>query len=229
MSNRQNVSHHLITIMLVVGLCLGYASARAEVTTKSEVYRLKVVSFVTRDNIMCGPLWNFRDLIHAKTKEVVIDYVGGPESIPGMEQDMAVSRGIVDMALVAPGYYQGRLPEVKSLMLSKLTPKEERESGYFNFINELHNKVLNINALGRAQFPDAIRWLMRKKKIVDPKQDFKGLKIKGTSSVRDWQEKALGIAYTMMPAAEIFSALDRGIIDGLSWGGGSGPLRLCLA
>ena len=94
---------------------------------------------------------------------------------------------------------------------------EERTSGYLDFLNERHNK-LNIQVLGRTQFPDAYRMEVTKK-IVDPRKDFKGLVIRGQSHFKDWMEKQLGIAYTMMPPADIYTALDRGILNGLIWGG----------
>ena len=115
----KKLSYCLAVVVLTVCWFLSYAPNNAE-AQQPKVYRLKLISFLPRDNVMMAVMWNFGEILKAKTNEIVLDNMGGPESIPGFEQDIALSKGIVDISFAAPSYYQSRLQEVQTLLYSKV-------------------------------------------------------------------------------------------------------------
>jgi hypothetical protein len=76
--------------------------------------------------------------------ELKIHYIGGPEAVKTDDQVQALQRGMVDMVFTTNAYYVSVLPEVDALKLSDYTPNEERTSGAWSYMNELHEKKIGI-------------------------------------------------------------------------------------
>src|SRR5512137_1328261 len=70
--------------------------------------------------------------------ELKIQYIGGPEAVKTPDQVQALQRGMVDMVFTTNAYYVSLLPEVDALKLSNFTPSEERKSGAWAYMNDLH-------------------------------------------------------------------------------------------
>ncbi len=74
--------------------------------------------------------------------QLTIDYLGGPEVIPPMQQEKAVQSGMVDMGVVIGDHYATLVPPVTWILRSRLTEEQERElGGVYNQLEELHRKV----------------------------------------------------------------------------------------
>ena len=56
---------------------------------------------------------------------------------------------MVDMVFTTNAYYVSVLPEVDALKLSNFTPSEERTSGAWAYMNDLHEKKIGIYYLAR--------------------------------------------------------------------------------
>lgn len=145
--------------------------------------------------------------------ELVIEWIGGPEAVPGFEQFEAMRTGVVDIIVGCESYYGGLVTGVAYTHLTELEPWEERESGYYDFRVELL-KEHNVYYLGRAlsQFWFHI-WT---NKAVTTPQELAGQKIRVSATYEPFVRE-LGCAPITLPGGEVYTALERGTVDGFAW------------
>ncbi len=140
-----------------------------------------------------------------------IEYIGGPENIPYNEQVGALKRGVVDLVQTAGGYYMGDIPEVFSLVLSQLNPVEERKSGFYNLLNEVHKKH-GLFLMGRTQAYIPLAYFCFNVDAKGPK-DLEGLKFRSNPPY-DPLLKEMKIVPVTMGEPEIFTAMQQKVVDG---------------
>lgn len=152
-----------------------------------------------------------------KDAPVSIDFLGGPEVQPPNRAHNAVQRGIIDMLHGPAGYYAGQVPQAFALMATRHPVSKLWESGAFDVLQPIWAKQLNarILAWGEANLPMHV-WT-----TFEPKESAKGLdlvgkKIRTTPTYRAFLEQ-LGATPIQMPAGDIYTGLQRGVVDGFAW------------
>jgi TRAP-type transport system periplasmic protein len=156
----------------------------------------------------------FIEKVNQDGKGVIqINYIGGPRALPPFEVGNAVRGRVVDMANVPGAFYTNLMPEADALKLIDKPMSEQRKNGTWTFINELHNSKLNAHYLAR-QFHNVPFHIYLNKKI--DRLDFSGLKIRVTPVYRDIVQVLGGTPITT-PPGEVFTALERGVVDGYGW------------
>jgi TRAP-type C4-dicarboxylate transport system substrate-binding protein len=145
--------------------------------------------------------------------ELKIHYIGGPEAVKTMDQVHAVQTGMVDMVYTANAYYVSLLPVVDAMKLSNMTPSEEREKGVWRFMNDLHEKKLGLYYLARLGLGEKF-YLYLIKPIKSA--DLTGLNIR-VSPMYLQVIKALGGNPVVIPPTDVYTALQRGVVDGYCW------------
>lgn len=147
--------------------------------------------------------------------KVKFDLIGGPEAIPTFQQGEAVRNGVVDIMIGAINYYSGEMPEVDCLKLFAIPQWEVRQKGVYKFYNQLHAKKLNAYYMGN-QLPANVQFHLYTTKPISKVDDFKGKTIRVTAIYRAFVE-AMGGSPTTIAPAEVYTALQRGTVDGLGW------------
>jgi TRAP-type C4-dicarboxylate transport system substrate-binding protein len=156
----------------------------------------------------------FIEKVNADGKGVLrINYIGGPRAMPPFEVGNAVRTKVVDIANVTGAFYTNLMPEADGLKLISQAMPEQRANGTWDFINQLHNQKLNAYYLAR-QFHNVPFHIYLNKK--PEKLDFTGLKIRVTPVYKDVVEALGGTAITTAPG-EVYTALERGVVDGYGW------------
>jgi TRAP-type C4-dicarboxylate transport system substrate-binding protein len=145
--------------------------------------------------------------------QLEIVFRGGPEAIPPSELIEAIRTGVVDIGFFTMGYIQGAVIEVAGQKLSKLNPMGEKNSGWVDFLNSIFEKKVNAVYLGRIGEDIGYHFYL-KKAITSP--DFKGLTLR-VSPHHIAATKALGAKPVQIMGGEIYTALERGVIDGFVW------------
>jgi len=140
-----------------------------------------------------------------------IKLLGGPEVVPYMQQVGAAQRGVVDMVMTAGGYYQGDVPEAYAFVLSQLNPMEERKSGFYDTMVQVH-KDLGLYYMGRVQAVVPLAYFCYNVQAKTPKE-LKGLKIRSNPPY-DPILKEIGCVPVTMSEPEIFNAMQQKVIDG---------------
>jgi TRAP-type C4-dicarboxylate transport system substrate-binding protein len=144
---------------------------------------------------------------------VKINYIGGPRALPPFEVGNAVRTRVVDIANVTAAFYTNLMPEGDAFKLFGKPMSEQRANGTWELINQLHNQKLNAWHLARQYHNVPFHIYLNKK---PEKLDFTGLKIRVTPVYKDVVEALGGTAITTAPG-EVYTALERGVVDGYGW------------
>jgi TRAP-type C4-dicarboxylate transport system substrate-binding protein len=197
--------------MAVVGvLAAGLSAAAAEA---QEVTLRAVTSFAEKTQFSRN-FERFIDRVNETGKgQIKINYIGGPRAMPPFEVGNAVRTKVVDIANVTGAFYTNLMPEADALKLIGKPMSEQRTNGTWAYLNELHNKKLNAYYLAR-QFHNVPFHIYLNKKL--DKLDFTGTKIRVTPVYKDIVEALGGTAITT-PPGEVYTALERGVVDGYGW------------
>ncbi|RLA86270.1 MAG: hypothetical protein DRG31_00715 [Deltaproteobacteria bacterium] len=201
----------VLVVMLVVGLFWG-----SSVFAKK--YVLKAVTAWPKPVTDNQAFFIFADIVKKKVAEkypgqLEIRYLGGPEVIKHTEQVHGLQTGLVDMCFTTNAYYVSLLPEVDALKLSDFMPWEERERGAWEFLNWLHESRIGVHYLARLGL--GIKFNLYLLKPIK-KADLTGLNVR-VSPMYLQIIKALGGNPVVIPPTEVYTALQRGVVDGYCW------------
>jgi TRAP-type C4-dicarboxylate transport system substrate-binding protein len=187
----------------------GFAcAASAQETT------LRLVSAFAENGIYVQHMLPWIQKFNAEGKGVLqINFIGGPKAIPPFEAGNAVKTGVVDMALSTGAFYTNVMPEADFLKLTEIPVAEQRKNGAFDAINKVWNEKGNMQYLARMVENQPFHIYTNKK--VD-KPDLTGQKIRITPVYRDFFQ-ALNANVITTPPGEVYTALERGVVDGYGW------------
>jgi len=175
---------------------------------------LKLVSAFAENGIYVQRLQTWMTKFNAEGKGVLqINFLGGPKAIPTFEVGNAVKTGVVDMALSTGAFYTNVMPEADFLKLTQISVSEQRKNGAFEAINAVWNEKANMQYLARMVENQPFHIYLNKK--ID-KPDLSGLKIRITPVYRDFFLE-LNANVITTPPGEVYSALERGVVDGYGW------------
>ncbi len=185
---------------------------------KGETFTLKAVTAWPKTASEYKAFATFVDLVEQMTSnrypgELRIQYIGGPEAVKTPDQVQAMQRGMVDMVFTTTAYYLSVLPEVDAIKLSDYTPSEERASGAWAYINDIHAKKIQTYYLARLGLGTKFH-LYLKKPIKGA--DLTGLNIR-VSPMYLQVIKGLGGNPVVIPPTEVYVALERNVVDGYCW------------
>ncbi|MCC6009009.1 MAG: TRAP transporter substrate-binding protein DctP [Rhodobacteraceae bacterium] len=201
----------VLALATAAGLSFGLAG-----TAVAQEVRLNAVSFVPRVADIAQGFGIFVERINEEfAGELHITWRGGPEVIPAFEQGNAVRQGAIDMAFVSPSFYEGLLPSSSAPNLSIKSFVEIRDSGYFERMAELHREV-GLELIGEVPATDVQFYLFLRDPI-ESVADFDGKRIRVFPTVLPFV-RALGAEPIVMPQEDIFTAMERGLVDGFARG-----------
>ncbi len=182
---------------------------------------MRAISFIPKNDPVLAMVNAWVVDVNGKLgSQLRINYVGGPEVIGRFQQVEALRTGVVDLIFVPTGDYQDQMPASQAFVLSKLTPMEERKSGFYDFMVEEHSKKINARYLGRVQVSPFYLWTKKEPKTL---ADLHGLKMR-SGVLYDRFMHALGMIAVTINAPEVYTALNSGVVDGFGWPV-TGPLK----
>ena len=144
---------------------------------------------------------------------VRINFIGGPRAMPPFEAGNALRNGVVDIVNSTSAFYEPLLPEGAAIKLATNDWPTVRANGGWALLNRLHNEKVNAHYL--ARHGDAMPFhLYLTREISGP--DLRGLTIR-TSPVYRAFFTALGANLVNTAPGEVFTALERGVVQGYGW------------
>lgn len=195
------------------GLALVAAIGFLSAADAQEVTLRGVTSFAEKTTYSRG-FEKFIERVNAEGKGVVhINYIGGPKAMPPFEVGNALKNGVVDIANVTGAFYTNLMPEADAWKLTQRPMSELRKNGGFDTMAKLYAQKLNAVFLARVVDNNPFH-LYLNKKIDGP--DLKGLKLRITPVYRDFFQ-ALGGTVVQTAPGEVYTALERGVVDGYGW------------
>jgi TRAP-type C4-dicarboxylate transport system substrate-binding protein len=190
------------------------AAAGFACTAGAQEVTLRLVSAFAENGIYVQRMLPWVQKVNAEGKGVLqINFIGGPKAIPPFEAGNAVKTGVVDMALNTGAFYTNVMPEADFLKLTQIPVAEQRRNGAFDAINKVWNEKANMQYLARMVENQPFHIYTNKK--VD-KPDLTGQKIRITPVYRDFFQ-ALNANVITTPPGEVYTALERGVVDGYGW------------
>lgn len=145
-----------------------------------------------------------------------MEYIGGPEIFPNTEGLEAVSKGLVDIGWTSPWYYRGTIPEATLMTYSQITPWEERETGAYDLLNKWHQEKSNTMLWMRQPSRGTEGSYRIYLGVERTEPDLTGLKLR-SAGLYDYIIKPLGGSAVSVAPPEIYSAMQRGLVDGYGW------------
>jgi TRAP-type transport system periplasmic protein len=193
---------------------LAAALALAPVTAQAQETTLRVVSAFVENSQYVKNLQGFMQKLNAEGKgNLQLNFIGGPKAMPPFEVGNAVRTGVVDVAMTTGAFYTNIMPEADALKLTQIPATELRKNGGYDLINKIWNEKANMVYLGRVIDYTPFHLYLTKK--ID-KPDLNGLKIRITPVYRDFFQ-ALGATVMQTAPGEVYTALERGVVDGYGW------------
>lgn len=131
----------------------------------------------------------------------------------------SVHGGVADIAYVAPGIIPGKMPVTNLLSLPGQFDSGEQLAKVFlamadGSLKQEYDK-LNIKVVAASGTPPY--QIFTRSKVVRVPEDAKGLKLRGGGGDADDFMRDMGIAVINMPASDMYDALQKGVLDGVTY------------
>lgn len=137
----------------------------------------------------------------------------GPETVPPFEQLQPVSAGLFNMLFTHGAYHQGETTMAFGMDAVKDDPVARRESGIYDLI-DAHYQKHNLKLIGVFSAASGYHILLKEPIAADGA--LAGRKIRASGTYHDLVNE-LGGSVVTLPASEIYSSLERGVVDGAAW------------
>ncbi|TCP53071.1 TRAP-type C4-dicarboxylate transport system substrate-binding protein [Tamaricihabitans halophyticus] len=226
--NRRRMVPMLATVVVASIVLSGCLSPGGGAVSEDGKVTLRLATTQTRDSPENIGLWRMIERLERDAPWITIDYVGGPETIEPNDAAENVQSGALDMASVSSAYYTQILPEAEVFDLTPNDPAVDRESGALELINSWHEEVgLHVLGVTIAEMAYMLHFGSRWSEIDITEPDLTGWLMRGGPTQQPMLE-ALGAEVVNMPVGEIYTAMERGTIDGFA-AGNSGMYDLGIA
>jgi len=175
---------------------------------------LRAVTAFAEKTTYSRPFEKFIERVNADGKGVIqINYIGGPKAMPPFEVGNALKTGVVDIANTTGAFTTNVMAESDAWKLTERPMAELRKNGGFDYMAKLYAEKMNAIFLARLTDNNPFH-LYLNKPISAP--DLTGLKIRITPVYRDFFQ-ALGATVVQTPPGEVYTSLERGVVDGYGW------------
>jgi TRAP-type C4-dicarboxylate transport system substrate-binding protein len=177
--------------------------------------KLRYIAFINR-NTVWGKPYDFlaAEVDRLSGGDLKIEYAGGSEVIGGFDAPEAVANGVFDMSHSANSYFAGAMPSSISLASGNASLDELHAAGVFDGYAEILMKKRGVMLLGVPL--SGVGYVFQVRGQPDSLSYFKGKKIRSIP-LYDPILQALGATPVTTSPAEAYTAMERGVVDGLGW------------
>jgi TRAP-type transport system periplasmic protein len=141
--------------------------------------------------------------------------ISGPETVPPFEQLQPVGSGVFQLLFTHSAYHIGTTPYLLPLDALRGDSRRVRESGIYDLIDKHYQRFgLKLVFLVKPQEDTGYQIILRTP--IGSSGDLQGRKIRGTQSYNGVLA-LLHAAPVVLPPSEVYSALEKGIVDGTAW------------
>ena len=177
---------------------------------------LRAISSWEKTISFSKPLLDLIDRVNRNSAgRLRIDWIGGPEAVPIFQGADAVSKGVFDMVLSSPPFFASSIPESNALFLrDDLTVPGLYKSGIVKALDEISRERIGVAFIGVPASGFGFTFFMRQQP--QNLDSFKGKKIR-TTPLYTPILRALGASTVTIAPAEVYPALERGVVDGVAW------------
>ena len=203
----------------VAALALTSAVATAGSAVAAEARLTAIASLQQTNPLTKSFLANFVKALNEKGKgTVVVRFVGGPEVVPPPNGGDAIAKGQFDILHGPASYYIGTFPEAYAMLASNVAIAELHKNGGFAMLDGLYQKKMNAKliAWGESDLGYNTYLVAPPKLRADGLPDLTNMKMRASGTYRPLFE-ALGAVTVNMKESEIYTGLQRGLVQGFGW------------
>jgi TRAP-type transport system periplasmic protein len=140
--------------------------------------------------------------------------VSGPETVPSFEQLQPVASGAFQFLFTHGAYHFGTTPLGAVVEALTGTAEQRKASGVFEAVDK-HYQKLGLKVIAWNMSVDgAYNIVLRRPPTA--KGDLEGFKIRGNPTYLGVLQM-LGASMVTMPPSEIYTSLEKGVVDGFCW------------
>src|SRR5215467_7150761 len=195
-------------------LIVGLLAALHVSTAAAEEVTLRAVSAFAEKTTYSRGFELFVERVNRVGKGVLqINYIGGPKAMPPFEVGNALKSGVVDVANSTGAFYTNVMPEADAWKLTERPMSELRKNGGYDYMAQLYAEKMN--AIFLARHVDGNPFHLYLNKPISS-ADLTGLKLRITPVYRYFFQ-ALGATVVQTAPGEVYTALERGVVDGYGW------------
>jgi TRAP-type C4-dicarboxylate transport system substrate-binding protein len=193
--------------LLLLSMLAAFSAAAQETT-------LRAVSAFAEKTTYSRGFELFIERVNREGKGVLqINYIGGPKAMPPFEVGNALKSGVIDIANATGAFYTNVMPEGDAWKLTERPMSELRQNGGFEYMSQLYAEKMNAIFLARHVDGNPFHLYLNKR---ISGSDLTGLKLRITPVYRDFFQ-ALGATVVQTAPGEVYTALERGVVDGYGW------------
>lgn len=197
------------------GSLVAIAARPGKVFAQAPKVTWRYVAFAPRTGVFSAPYAEFAKQVQERTNGEMQITFAGPEAIGPFQAVDAVSKGVFQMALTSANFYASAVPEALALLSGHSLPiKAVRDAGALQLLDEIHRQKIGVRLLGCPQ--GGVGYVIISKQPIRTLADFKGKRFRSLP-LYDAIFKAFGAATVTTPPTEAYSAIERGVVDGLGW------------
>src|SRR5438105_5414959 len=175
---------------------------------------LRVVSAFPENQFYVKRTVEWIEKLNKEGKGVLqLNFIGGKQAIPTLAVCKPVQTVVFDIGFSHGAFYTNVMPEADILKLSETSAAEQRKNGGYELINKIWAEKANMRYLAKVVEFTPFHLYLNKK--ID-KPELTGLKIRITPVYRDFFQ-AMGASVMTTAPGEVYTALERGVIDGYGW------------
>ena len=176
---------------------------------------IRLLSSWDKTNPAVGALADpFAKGVETATKGNIKFIVSGPETVPPFEQLQPVTTGVFQMLFTHAIYHYGTTGIAVGMDAVRGDLEARRKSGMVEALDKHYQKLgLKVVAVAISATKG---YHMVLRAPVGPSGDLQGRKIRGTPSYHT-VIGMLGASPVVLPGGEVYSALEKGVVDGAAW------------
>ena len=223
---RKNLTTYASALTLGVSAVIASAPVYAEKT-----YTWKVQShWPGSSSSYQDSLGRLKDVIEERSEgRIKLQLFEAGAMFKATETFNAVSRGILEMGTISPGYAQDKMTLAGIASGLPFAFRNVWEAAYF------HQNMGFEQMLRDEAAKSGVYWATDKvyptemvtSKPINSWEDFTGLKIRSSGALQKFLTEA-GASASYIPGSELYTALDSGIVDGAHWGAAQGAASMGL-
>ena len=158
--------------------------------------------------------YGYNKLVNEMTGGKVTIKPSGPEVVPGGKQLQPVASGVFDLIYTHGLYHTGTTGVGAAIDAVNGDIEKRRSSGVWEWVDKHYQETQNLKVLSIPTATTGFRFFL--KKPMDEGTKLDGMKIRALPSYNKIVG-SLGGTAVVIPFGELYSAAEKGVIDGLVW------------
>jgi len=207
----------IITMIAVATLVMVFMPSGSAQAVPKEVIKIKMVGTLPIGHYITDALYMYKQYVEQKSNgRVVVEVYPAQQLYNDKDLVNVLPKGGVDMAIANLDMWTGLVPAAGLFNMPFIFESADHMFRVFHgqagdMLREELQRI-RCKSLGAIQYDSAL--IMLFKTPVSTLEDMRGKRIRTLGQMHSYASSSLGMAPTLMSSGEVYSALQRGTVDG---------------